>query len=117
MWPFRRKLRNPIRGSAYVAAATGVPPRMRVAINIGSRYRCVMDLVVEVEGREPYAAQAKALVDPNRPIEPGMTLPVLVDRDDPLRIEVVLDAVTSIDERTAAAQEAALAEARARRDD
>jgi hypothetical protein len=71
MWPFRRKLRNPIRGSAYVAAATGVPPRMRVAINIGSRYRCVMDLVVEVEGREPYAAQAKALVDPNRPIEPG----------------------------------------------
>jgi hypothetical protein len=46
-----------------------------------------------------------------------MTLPVLVDRDDPLRIEVVLDAVTSIDERAAAAQEAALAEARARRDD
>jgi hypothetical protein len=65
MWPFRRKLRNPVRGS----------------------------------------------------IEPGITLPVLVDRDDPPRIEVVLEAVTTIDERAAAAQEAALAEARARRDD
>jgi hypothetical protein len=109
---FRRGIEDGIEGTAYVSACGGVPPKMKVAINIGSTYRCEMDLVVMLPDREPYPLEVKLDVDPNRPVEPGMTLRVLVDRDDPERIEVDLDAVPSLDERADQALAADLERAR-----
>jgi hypothetical protein len=105
---FRRKVRNGIRGTAYVSACGGVPPDMKVAINIGSTYRCPMNLVVQVPGREPYAADISVDVDPNHPVEPGMTLPVTVDANDPQRIEVHVDGIPSNEDRAKAQQQADL---------
>jgi hypothetical protein len=113
---FRRKIRNGLAGTAYVSACGGVPPDMKVAINIGSTYRCPMNLVVQIPGREPYAAEISVDVDPNRPVEPGMTLDVVVDRDDPQRIEVDVKGIPSNEERARAAMEADLERIRREQD-
>src|SRR5262245_44663962 len=105
---FHRKIRHGIAGTAYVSACGGVPPEMKVAINIGSTYRCPMNLVVSLPGREPYAADVSVDVDPNRPVEPGMTLPVVVDPKDPHRIEVQVDDIPSNEDRAKAQQQADL---------
>jgi hypothetical protein len=110
---FRREIEDGIEGTAYVSACGGVPPKMKVAINIGSTYRCPMDLVVMLPDREPYPLEVSVDVDPNRPVEPGMTLPVTVDRDDPERIDVHVDAIPSLEERADTAVAADLQRARA----
>jgi FtsP/CotA-like multicopper oxidase with cupredoxin domain len=105
---FHRKIKDGIGGSAYVSSASGVPPDMRVAMNIASTYRCDLRLVVTVPGREPYAANTHVSADPNRPVLAGMTLPVVVDPRDPQHLQVDLKGVPRPQDALDAQQQADL---------
>jgi hypothetical protein len=85
---FHRKIKGGIVGTALVVGAEGVPPSMQASINIASTYRPRLNLVVRLPGREPYAAEVKVDAEPNRPVLPDMVLPVVVDPNDPLHLEV-----------------------------
>ena len=85
---FHRKIKGGIAGTAYVATAGGIPPSMQGTINIGSTFTCPLRLVVQVPGREAYSVTLEVWADPNRPPLAGMTLPVVVDPNDPEHIDV-----------------------------
>jgi hypothetical protein len=107
------KIKNGIEGIAHVAACTGIPPSMQNVVSIGSTYECEMDLVVQAADKEPYAATITANIDPNRPVEPGMDIPVTIDPEDPSHIKVNKKRIPSSDEKASAAQQAALESAQA----
>jgi hypothetical protein len=110
-WPFSRKIKNGIPATAHVTACGGVPPSMQASINIGSVYTCPMDLIVQVGDREPYGVSHEQNIDPNRPLVPGMDIPIVVDPDDPNHVWIDKKSIPSTKEKTAAAQESAVAEA------
>jgi len=112
---FHRKIKNGIAGTAYVSSATGVPPSMQASINIGSFYTCGVRLVVTVPGREPYAVSKDVNADPNRPVEGGMTLPVVVDPNDPEHLQLDLKGIPKPGEALDAQQQADLEAIRAGR--
>jgi hypothetical protein len=90
---FRRKIRNRLEGTGYVANAGGVPPSMQGA------------------------ATVKVNADPNRPPLAGMTLPVVVDPRDPQHLDVDVKSIPSTTELLDAEQQRALDAIRAMRDD
>jgi len=65
-------------------------------------YNVSMWLDVHVEGREPYRVKHECMVKAGKHPWPGTTLPVVVDREKPERIDIQWDDVTTVDERMAA---------------
>jgi hypothetical protein len=66
-------------------------------------YNVSMWLDVYVEGREPYRVKHECMVKAGKHPWPGTTLPVVVDRENPNRIDIQWDDVKTVDERMAEA--------------
>jgi hypothetical protein len=60
-----------------------------------------MWLDVYVEGREPYRVKHECMVKAGKHPWPGTTLPVVVDREKPDRIDIQWEALQTVDERMA----------------
>lgn len=112
---FHHRIKNGVEGTAYVSSATGVQPDMRTSINIGCTYSCDVRLVVSLPDREPYALKTHVSPDPNRPVQAGMTLPVVVDPEDPQHVHVELKGIPKPGDALDAQQQADLEAIRAGR--
>lgn len=62
-------------------------------------YNTAIWLDVYVEGREPYRVRHECMVKAGKHPWPGTTLPVVVDRENPERIDIQWQDVKTIDER------------------
>ena len=61
-----------------------------------------MWLDVYLEGREPYRLEHECMVPATKHPWPGTSLPVVVDRQNPKRIDIQWDELQTVDERMAA---------------
>jgi len=79
---FPKKIKDPVQGTAQIVACSG-------PADDATSSPCQMQLVVQVEGREPYAVEHTEFFKHRRWPSPGMTVPVTVSRSDPnhLRVE------------------------------
>lgn len=84
---FRRKIKQPVSGTAQIVQCS--QPGNPRAI----RSRCVLFLAIDAPGIEPFSLELRRQVQVARWPSPGMTLPCIVDRADPSRVEVDLDAI------------------------
>lgn len=66
-------------------------------------YNVSMWLDVYVEGREPYRVKHECMVKAGKHPWPGTTLPVVVDREKPERIDIQWEELQTVDERMAEA--------------
>jgi hypothetical protein len=66
-------------------------------------YNTSMWLDVYVEGREPYRVRHECMVTAGKHPWPGTSLPVVVDRENPERIDIQWQDLKTIDERMAEA--------------
>ena len=64
-------------------------------------YNVSMWLDVHVEGREPYRVKHECMVKAGKHPWPGTTLPVIVDREKPDRIDIQWEQLQTVDERMA----------------
>jgi hypothetical protein len=64
-------------------------------------YNVSMWLDVYVEGREPYRVKHECMVKAGKHPWPGTTLPVVVDREKPDRIDIQWEELQTVDERMA----------------
>lgn len=94
-----RRMKDPQRGTARVVSCSAAPPHTVWAT-------CRMELVVEARGMEPVAVPFRGLVRIRRWPQPGLTLPVTVDRARPERLKIDWDAVPTGAERGRQAAEA-----------
>ena len=83
---FRRKSRNGLRGTAQVVSSTAYAGR---AVS----QSCRLNLVVQVEGMEPYSIEHGQLCPAKKWPYPGSTVPVVVDRGDPSKLRIDFDAM------------------------
>jgi hypothetical protein len=97
---FGKEMKDPIRGQAQVVAAS-IPPR-----GVSGSSNCDLDLVVTVEGLEPYAHSMTSWLTPTSkwPYS-GQVLPVSIDRADPEHVKIEWDDVPSTDDVTFAEAE------------
>ncbi len=65
----------------------------------GAWQSCRMQLVVQVEGREPYSAEANQIAPRKKWPQPGMTVPVKVDEKNPSKVKVDFDEMPTGKER------------------
>jgi hypothetical protein len=72
-----------------------------VPIEAARAYNVDMWLDVYVEGREPYRVKHECMVKATKHPWPGTTLPVVVDREKPDRIDIQWDELQTVDERMA----------------
>ena len=63
-----------------------------------SSHNCRLWLDVYVEGREPYRLKHHCMVKMTKWPSPGETLPVMVDRDNKERIDILWDELKTHDE-------------------
>jgi hypothetical protein len=85
-------IKDGLKGSAVVQSASMPIPQAR-------SYNTSMWLDVHVEGREPYRVRHECMVKSGKHPWPGTTLPVVVDRENPKRIDVQWDEIETIDEK------------------
>ena len=83
---FRRKIKNGVAGSAQVVSCS-------MHGSDGAYQNCRMQLVVHVEGWQPYPAEVHQIVSRKKWPQPGITLPVLVSRGDPHKLKIDFDQV------------------------
>jgi hypothetical protein len=100
--------RHGVRGTAQIVSCTGYNGR-------GIKQNCFAEVVVEAEGLEPTAVSWHGVVHRKQWPFPGMTLPVLVDVDDPRRLSFVWDEIERSDDRAKGNAEALAEAMRARR--
>ena len=93
---FSRKITDPVRANALVAAATGKPSG-------ASSARCRMNLVVTIPGQPSTTVETTLRAHDTRWPFAGMTLPVEVSRNDPSRLRVLWDEIPTARERSASA--------------
>ena len=74
LFGFRRRIRNPVRGSAEVMDSAGA----------------TLTLVVQADGIVPFAVEHRLTAGETAPAT-GAVLPVTVDRDDPTRLRIERD--------------------------
>lgn len=83
---FGRKPKDGLRGTARVVSSTTFAGR--------AKYQsCRLNLVVQVEGLEPYSVEHGQLCPAKKWPHPGSILPVVVDRKDPSKLRIDFDAV------------------------
>ena len=74
-----------------------------VPIESARSYNVSMWLDVYVEGRDPYRVKHECMVKAGKHPWPGTTVPVVVDRENPNRIDIQWEDVKTVDERMAEA--------------
>jgi Short C-terminal domain len=91
---FNVDIKDGERGQAVVQSSS-MPIR-------GRSYNVSMWLDVYLEGREPYRIEHECMVSATKHPWPGARLPVVVDRQNPKRIDIQWDELQTVDERMAA---------------
>ena len=89
---FNVDIKDGLKGTAVVQSASMPAPQAQ-------SYNTSMWLDVHVEGREPYRVRHECMVKSGKHPWPGMTLPVVVDRENPERIDIQWQELQTIDER------------------
>jgi hypothetical protein len=89
-------IKDGLTGSAVVQSSS-VPTEAARSYNVS------MWLDVYVEGREPYRVKHECMVKAGKHPWPGTTLPVVVDRENPDRIDIQWDDIKTVDEQMAEA--------------
>ena len=92
---FNVDIKDGLKGSAVVQSSSMPTPEAR-------SYNATIWLDVTVEGREPYRVKHECMVKAGKHPWPGQTLPVVVDRENPERIDIQWEELQTIDERMAA---------------
>ena len=87
-------IKDGLPGSAVVQSSS-VPTEAARSYNVS------MWLDVYVEGREPYRVKHECMVKAGKHPWPGTTLPVVVDREKPERIDIQWEELQTVDERMA----------------
>jgi hypothetical protein len=87
-------IKDGLPGSAVVQSSS-VPTEAARSYNVS------MWLDVYVEGREPYRVKHECMVKASKHPWPGAALPVVVDRENPNRIDIQWDDVKTVDEQMA----------------
>jgi hypothetical protein len=85
-------IKDGLPGSAVVQSSS-VPTEAARSYNVS------MWLDVYVEGREPYRVKHECMVKAGKHPWPGTTLPVVVDREKPDRIDIQWEQLQTVDER------------------
>jgi Short C-terminal domain len=93
---FNVDIKDGLKGTAVVQSASMPAPQAR-------SYNTSMWLDVHLEGREPYRVRHECMVKSGKHPWPGTTLPVVVDRANPERIDIQWQEIQTIDERMAEA--------------
>jgi hypothetical protein len=97
-------IKDGLAGSAVVQSSS-VPTEAARSYNVS------MWLDVYVEGREPYRVKHECMVKAGKHPWAGTTLPVVVDREKPDRIDIQWEQLQTVDERMAEGVPAATAAA------
>lgn len=97
---FNVDIKDGLKGIAVVQSSSMPSPEAR-------SYNTTIWLDVTVEGREPYRVKHECMVKAGKHPWPGQTLPVVVDRDNPERIDIQWEELQTVDERMAAGGPAA----------
>jgi hypothetical protein len=97
---FNVDIKDGLKGIAVVQSSSMPSPEAR-------SYNATIWLDVTVEGREPYRVKHECMVKAGKHPWPGQTLPVVVDRDNPERIDIQWEELQTVDERMAAGGPAA----------
>jgi hypothetical protein len=92
---FNVDIKDGLKGSAVVQSSSMPSPEAR-------SYNTTIWLDVTVEGREPYRVKHECMVKAGKHPWPGQTLPVVVDRENPERIDIQWEELQTVDERMAA---------------
>lgn len=90
---FDRKMQDPIPGTARVVDNDGLKSLPGQAVH------CPLDLMVEAEGIPAYMVHIKVRPKTGKWPALNQILPVIIDRSDPSRVEVVWDQVQSLQDR------------------
>jgi putative oligomerization/nucleic acid binding protein len=91
---FNVNIKDGVKGSAVVQSSS-VPTEAARSYNVS------MWLDVYVEGREPYRVKHECMVKAGKHPWPGATLPVVVDPENPKRIDIQWEDLRTVDERMA----------------
>jgi len=91
-----KPISNGVEGLATVHSRSRPPVPTPTYIG-GAR----LNLIVQVEGNEPYKVALKCSTPGDKYPFPGQVVPVLVDPDDPQRVRVHWDKILSPDEQFA----------------
>ncbi len=92
---FNVDIKDGLRGTAVVQSSSMPSPEAR-------SYNTTIWLDVSVGGREPYRVKHECMVKAGKHPWPGQTLPVVVDRENPERIDIQWEQLQTVDERMAA---------------
>ena len=90
---FERKMKDPVSGTGRVVDNDGLNSIP------GQSLHCPLDLIVEAEGIPAYSVHITVRPKTGKWPEIRQTLPVIVDRSDPSRVEIVWDQIPSLQER------------------
>lgn len=95
---WRRKFKDPIRGTAQVVSCSYPSHRAR-------SQNVKMQLAVQIDGVEPYATSVHQMVPSAKYPSPGWTVPVIVSRADQSEVRVDFDSMPTNDDRSREAAE------------
>ena len=91
---FNVDIKDGLKGIAVVQSSSMPTPEAQL-------YNATIWLDVTVEGREPYRVKHECMVKAGKHPWPGQTLPVVVDRENPERIDIQWKELQTVDERMA----------------
>ena len=97
---FNVDIKDGLKGVGVVQSSSVPTPEAQM-------YNATIWLDVTVEGREPYRVKHECMVKAGKHPWPGQTLPVVVDRGNPERIDIQWQELQTVDERMAAGGPAA----------
>jgi hypothetical protein len=89
---FGKRIKSPVRGTAQIVACSGHTGE-------GRWQNCRLHLVVHIDGHDPYSAEAHQLAPRAKWPQPGLTVPVIVSKDDLQRVKVDFDEMPTGAER------------------
>jgi hypothetical protein len=90
---FDKKMQDPIPGSARVIDNDGLRSIP------GQSIHCPLDLLVSADGIAPYMIHVKVRPKTGKWPHLNQVLPVIIDRSDPSRVEIVWDQIQSLQEQ------------------
>ena len=83
---FPKKIKDPVEGTAQIVSCSGTNPH-------ATSQTCRLQLVVNVEGIEPFAIDHTQILKISRWPHPGMSIPVTVSRSDPTNLRLDFDSI------------------------
>ncbi len=83
---FPKKIKDPLTGTAQIVSCSGTSEN-------ATHQTCEMQLVVNVEGVEPFAVAHTQILKVSKWPSPGMAVPVVVSQSDPTNLRLDFDAI------------------------